>query len=63
MKNRLKAYREKLGLTQEDLAEKTGLSRATISKIENNEDVNVNTRTIAKISEVLGALPSEIFLI
>lgn len=63
MKNRLKAYREKLGLTQEDLAEKTGLSRATISKIENNEEVNVNTRTIAKISEVLGALPSEIFLI
>lgn len=62
LKNRLKACREERGITQTDLAKKTGLSRATISKIENNEEVNVNTQTIAKISEVLGVKPSEIFL-
>lgn len=61
-KNRLKAFREKNGVSQAELAEKTGLSRTTISKIENNEEVNVNTQTIAKISEFFNVSPSEIFL-
>ena len=61
-KNRLKAIREERGISQADLAEKTGLSRTTISKIENNEEVNVTTQTIIKISEVFGVSPSEIFL-
>ena len=63
LKNRLKELREERGITQAALAEKTGLSRATISKIENNEEVIVNTRTIAKISEVFDLPPSEIFLL
>ena len=62
VKNRLKEFRESKGMTQEMLAEKAGLSRQTISKIENNEEVNVNTRTIAKLAEVLGMKPSEIFM-
>ena len=62
LKNRLKICREKCGITQTELAKQTGLSRATISKIENNEEVNVNTQTIAKISDVLGVKPSDIFL-
>ena len=62
-KNRLKAFREEKGMSQAELAEKTGLSRTTISKIENNEEVNVNTQTIAKISEVFQVSPSEIFLL
>lgn len=62
MKNRLKERRAECGLSQVELATKAGISRATISKIENNEEVNVNTQTIAKISEVLGAKPSDIFL-
>lgn len=61
-KNRLKAIREEKGISQADLAEKTGLSRTTISKIENNEEVNVTTQTIKKISDVFGVSPSEIFL-
>lgn len=63
LKNRLKELREERGITQAALAEKTGLSRATISKIENNEEIIVNTRTIAKISEVFDLPPSEIFLL
>lgn len=63
VKNRLKEIRIERGLSQEELAEKSGISRATISKIENNEEASISTKTIAKLSEVLGAKPSEIFLI
>lgn len=62
VKNRVKELRTERNLTQEKLCELTGLSRTTLSKIENNKEVNVNTRTIAKLSEVLEADPFEIFL-
>lgn len=62
IKNRLKAFREEQGMSQEELSEKTGLSRTTISKIENNEEAVVSTKTIAKIAEVFNVAPSEIFL-
>lgn len=62
LKNKLKELREERGISQVELCEKTGLSRTTISKIENNEEVNLNTATIIKISEVFGLQPSEIFL-
>ena len=62
LKNKLKELREERGISQVELCEKTGLSRTTISKIENNEEVNLNTATIIKISEVCGLQPSEIFL-
>ena len=63
IKNRRKEYRELKGISQEELSKQTGLSRTTISKIENDEEVNVTIKTIAKIAEVLGAAPSEIFLL
>lgn len=63
IKNRLKAFREEHGISQAELSARTGLSRTTISKIENNEEVNVNTQTIAKIAEVFNVQPSEIFLL
>lgn len=63
MKNKLKEMREANGMSQAELAEKTGLSRTTISKIENNEEVNINTLTIVKICEVFDVQPSEIFLL
>lgn len=62
MKNKLKALREEKGISQMELAKRTGLSRVTISKIENNEEVNVNTQTILKIAEVFGVQANEIFL-
>lgn len=61
--NRLKALREEKGISQAELAKLTGLSRTTISKIENGETVNVNTKTIVKIAEVFAVQPSEIFLL
>lgn len=62
LKNKLKELREERGISQVELCEKTGLSRTTISKIENNEEVNLNTATIIKIAEVFGLQPSDIFL-
>ena len=63
IKNRLKAFREEHGISQAELSARTGLSRTTISKIENNEEVNINTQTIAKIAEVFNVQPSEIFML
>lgn len=63
LKNRLKECRTERRMTQVELAEKAGISRATISKIENNEEVNLTTQTIAKLSEVLGVNPSDIFFV
>ena len=63
IKNRLKELRIERGISQEELAEKSGISRTTLSKIENNEEAAVNTRTIAKLAEVFDVKPSEIFLL
>ncbi len=62
IKNRLKEFRIERGISQEELAEQSGISRATLSKIENNEEAVVNTRTIAKLADVFGVNPSDIFL-
>ena len=61
MKNRLKALREAHEMTQEKLCEMTGLSRATISKIENDDEAIINTKTIVKIAQAFAVPPSEIF--
>lgn len=62
IKNRLKKIREERGISQEKLSELSGISRTTLSKIENNEEVSVNTRTIVKLADVFGVNPSDIFL-
>ena len=62
IKNRLKELRTERGISQEKLAEMSNISRATLSKIENNEETSVNTRTIAKLAEVFNVKPSDIFL-
>lgn len=37
MKNNIKFFRSQFGLTQEDIAKKTGVTRQTINAIENNK--------------------------
>lgn len=63
MMNKLREIREAHGMTQAELCEKTGLSRTTICKIENDRGANVNTHTIVKIAAAFGVPPSEIFLL
>ncbi|SUU92191.1 HTH-type transcriptional regulator sinR [Anaerococcus octavius] len=52
-------YRRKKGLTQKDLAEKTGLSRSFISQIENATN-NASDDSLYKISNVLDVSVSEL---
>lgn len=52
-------YRRKKGLTQKDLAEKTGLSRSFISQIENSTN-NPSEDSLYKISNVLNISISEL---
>lgn len=59
--NRLKFYREKRSLSQEDLAEKSGVSRVTISNLENDKTPVSKTDTLTKIADALGETVPTIF--
>jgi transcriptional regulator with XRE-family HTH domain len=53
METRIKQEREERKLTQRNLALKTGISNATISRIEKNE-VNPDTDTVNKLADYFG---------
>ena len=63
MKNRLRQYREKRGLSQEALANEAGVPVSVIQDIEDGKETIIKTRAIARIAILLGAEPSEIFLL
>jgi len=50
---RVKEFRKQKGLTQQKLAEKTGLSFNTITKIEQGIGDSPTLKTLLKLSEVL----------
>jgi transcriptional regulator with XRE-family HTH domain len=50
---RVKEYRRQKGLTQQKLAEKTGLSFNTITKIEQGIGDSPTLKTLLKLSEAL----------
>lgn len=60
MKNTLKVERAKLNITQQDLAEKVGVSRQTINSIESEKYVP-STLLAIKISEIFKTTVNEIF--
>lgn len=60
MKNKLKVERAKMDMTQEQLAEKVGVSRQTINSIEGERYVPSTVLAI-KISEVFKTTVNEIF--
>lgn len=60
MKNTLKVERAKNNMTQQDLAEKVGVSRQTINSIEAGKYVP-STVLALKISKVFGVGLEEIF--
>ncbi len=45
--------RMKRNMTQGELAEKSGLSRATINYLERHPEKNASTRTLAKVASAL----------
>ena len=50
---RVAIARESLHLTQQELAERTSISRVTISKIENGRVEDISTRTLLRLAEAL----------
>lgn len=59
---KLKECRERANLTQDALAEKSGVARSTIARIEGHDTVSVTTETIKKLSDALDCKVGEIFL-
>jgi putative transcriptional regulator len=60
MKNTLKVERAKLNITQQELADKVGVSRQTINSIESEKYVP-STLLAIKISEIFKTTVNEIF--
>lgn len=61
MGTRIKKIREQLGMTQEELAVKAGLCRATLSAIESDPQKKPTLRTLEKLARVLGVSLDQIF--
>ena len=61
MDNRLRECREIIGMTQEELSKKSGVSRATISALENGKALCVRTDTLTKLADAVEEKVSTIF--
>lgn len=61
MKNKLKEVREEIGLSQEELAQKAGVSRVTISGIESGRMNVAKTDTLTKLADALGKKVTYLF--
>ena len=61
MQNRVREYREKNKMTQEQLAEKAEVSRNTISSLETKTNTNVTYEIMQKIAKALDKKVATIF--
>jgi DNA-binding XRE family transcriptional regulator len=59
---KIKEVRESLNMTQEELAEKSGVSRTTISALENG-DPTTTSKTLVNIAKAMGVSVDRIFYI
>ncbi len=58
---KLKECREKRRMSQEELSKKSGISRQTISAIENNSEKCVTSRTLQKLAHALDMTIGDLF--
>lgn len=58
---RIKEVREKQGLTQTQLAKKSGVSRVTICALENGQERVTTTKTLIKIASAMNVTVDELF--
>lgn len=61
MKNRVKEFREKEKMTQEELAQSSNVSRNTISGLETGANTNVTYEIMERISSALNRKVSTVF--
>ena len=62
MAYKIKEIREKKRMSQAELAEISGVSRATIIRIESADDVVINTKTLEKLASALNVSIRTLFL-
>ena len=62
MGEKIRSRRETLNMTQEELAAKSGVSRQTISAIENGTRDNIMTVTLAAIARALDTTVDSFFM-
>ena len=58
---KIKELREAMKMTQEELAEKSGVSRGTISALENGIDRTTTSKTLVKLAQALDSTVARIF--
>lgn len=59
--NKIREFREKQNMTQQELSEKSGISRAYISQLENNNSLIVKSSTMLAIANALKKPVGSIF--
>jgi len=62
MDYKIKVLREKKGISQAELARISGVSRPTIVRLENSENIAINTRTLEKLAKALNVSIKTLFL-
>ena len=62
MPYKVKEVRKEKGFTQEELSEKSGVSRATISLLENDPEAVTLSDTLIKLADALKVRVQDIFL-
>lgn len=58
---KIKERREELGMTQEELSAKSGVSRTTISGLENGTERATTTKTLIELANALQTTVDQIF--
>lgn len=61
MKNKVKEERERQGISQEQLSNKSEVSRTIISELENGKTDVITNVTLEKIAKALGKKVTDIF--
>lgn len=59
--DKIRKLREKRLMTQEELANKSGLSRTTIAMLESNNKDVITNKTIVKLAKALDVKPGYFF--
>lgn len=63
MENKIKSYRSQMGLSQDQLAEKSGVARTIISQLETGTRTVITSETMLKLAKALDSSVSDIFLL
>ena len=62
MKYKIRELREKRGISQEELAKQSGVSRSLIAELEGNAKYSPTVKTLWKIANVLNVKVQSLFL-